>query len=185
MIGKILDSTRESKIATIDSTTSDSSIKCNRSRTTRSNQLWRSPRISGSVLQRCTICGDDFLDLSRHTKCSPCGSDHRCPVCELRFNDSCKLDDHIKRHNLHRERIYCPEKDCNKPFATKQGLDEHIQCIHQGKKTYLPLLSQNLPLLWCLLRQTCQNTHLGQDSGLQNHRCTHEGCTRNFTLRQL
>jgi len=88
--------------------------------------LWRSSRISGGVLQLCTICGDDFLDLSHHTKCSPCGSDYYCPVCNLRFNDSRKSDDYTKRHDVHREMTHCPEKDCNKPFATRQGLDEHI-----------------------------------------------------------
>lgn len=149
------------------------------------NSLWTSPRILGSVLQRCTICEDDFLNLSYHTKCSPCGSDHQCPVCELRFNNSRKLNDHIKRHDLHKEMIHCPGKDCKKPFATKQGLDEHIYSIHQGKKRICPYCHKTFHYFSVYFDRQVR-THLGQDSGLQNHRCTHEGCTKTFrTLSAL
>ena len=34
----------------------------------RINPLWRAPRVAGSVLCRCSVCGDDFLDLSNHTQ---------------------------------------------------------------------------------------------------------------------
>lgn len=76
------------------------------------NPLWRGPRIAESVLRR-SVWGDDFLELSTNTRCSPCGSNYQCPVCNLRFNGSYRLEAHIKRHDAHREILHCP-KDCDK-----------------------------------------------------------------------
>jgi hypothetical protein len=143
------------------------------------NPLWRAPRVAGSVLRRCSVCGDDFLDLSNHTRCSPCGSNRQCPVCDLRFNESSKLKPHIKRHDLRREIFHCPEKDCDKRYVTKQGLDEHIQHIHQDKKRICPYCGKLFSCFGVYFGRHVK-THLGQDSREQKHRCTYEGCTKEY-----
>jgi general transcription factor IIIA len=143
------------------------------------NPLWRGPRIAGSVLRRCSVCGDDFLELSTHTRRSPCGSNHKCPVCDLRFNDSHQLEAHIKRHDAHREIFHCPKKDCDKQYATKQGLNEHIQHIHQEKKRICPYCGKAFSFFGVNFSRHVKK-HLGQDSKEQVHRCTYKGCTKEY-----
>lgn len=85
------------------------------------SSLWRGPRTAGSVLHRCSLCGDDFLDLNKNTErySHYCISVLHCSVCDLRFSELRAFNRHLKRHNPDREMFPCTEKDCDKNTQKK------------------------------------------------------------------
>jgi hypothetical protein len=75
--------------------------------------------------------------------------------------------------------FHCPKKDCDKQYATKQGLNEHIHHIHREKKRICPYCGKAFSFFGAYFSRPVKK-HLGQDSEERVHRCTYEGCTTEY-----
>ena len=88
------------------------------------------------------------------------------------------MEGHIKRHDTHREIFRCP-KDCDKQYATKQGLNKHIQRIHQERKCICPYCGKAFCFFGVHFSRHIKKT-LERDLEEQVYRCTYEGCTKEY-----
>jgi len=143
------------------------------------NPLWRRDTITADLFRRCNICEDDFLDLDKHTRCSPCGSNYLCPVCDLQFSESRRLRLHIERHNPDWEIFHCPKEECDKQYATKQGLQKNIHHIHQNKKRVCSYCGKVFSFFGVYFHLHIQK-HMGHKPLKQKHCCTYEDCSMEY-----
>ncbi|KAI3375880.1 hypothetical protein L3Q82_003758 [Scortum barcoo] len=81
---------------------------------------------------RCSLCGQDFTDLTSHECGQTAEKPYRCLHCGKCFSQTVNL----KKHQLiHTGEKPCECKDCGKQFNHKSNLTKHIR-IHTGEKPF-------------------------------------------------
>ena len=99
----------------------------------------------------------------KNQSCKTTSASWKCPFCCQSFGSKLKLTCHLSTAHGAKEEIVCTQ--CNKSFASKQGLYNH-KAVHEGK-----------------LRHVCQKCgkgflnkqdyegHMNKHLGLRPHRC--------------
>ena len=112
-------------------------------------------------IEQCEICGGAFLNLKQHMKsvhserafkCDLCDytctikgylTQHRkghflsyqeCPICLIKVKS---LREHIRRRHAKEKIARLPCDQCDKTFASSNGLKTHIENIHKQIKNFL------------------------------------------------
>ena len=140
------------------------------------SKLWRGARIEGSVLQRCNVCGDDFLSFATH---QTCGKYHQCPVCNLRFNRKSAMEIHRKCHSSDREMFRCTWKGCGKSLTSERSLQKHIRASHKGEK----LICLHCRKEYSYNSREVFAIHVMKHLGTleeRRYKCNREGCTAEY-----